>query len=450
MQELLSPKQARDKGYIPVAEAEKRPNAPNRSTFNRRLIIDGQVVSPGIWVTKGSRPTLWVLESSLETSVSHTKEKDYHNLRLKWFQGMRTGIYAHKKKPASAEYVKNKLQWGLSKYWTLLGESPSLSGLTVDNFRTVMGHKELEVEHDIERDHFATKKSIYQAVCGFLAFLIDQGLKTEDDLNAIRKELPGATFKLKKRALDPEYIAFVLKFNRAWYDGRSQYDIESLEMLIYLYLYAGLRRMGAAGLKISNIDFKNEEMIVLEKGCKERIVPTNLFPELQPKMEEWINNIRRPSDSNFFMVNKDGEPLKKGCIKDKFRRLGMALRVDAAYQKLAISDPLDPTETPAARHRRLKKAAKEMAKTMKNKFSPHPLRHTFATQLANDGVPAAILQELLGHEQLGTTQGYIGITHRHIKDWANRRRDAGYKPLQVSKSSQSGIDDILDGLLDED
>ena len=415
-------------------------------------MVDGQVVSPGCLVKKGSRPVVWILESSLGSDVSLRREKDYERLLEKWIRGMELGIYTKKKAPVSQDYVQNKLRWGLSKYWTLLGEAPSIAGLNAENFELVMAHPDLKADMEAQKDRYASKKAIYSACTGFMAFLIREGLKNEKDLAELRKKLPGKLFKLKRRALDPDYVRYVMAFNRAWRNGRTKHDIEILDMLIHLYFYAGLRRTGAAGLKISNIDFKNHEMIVLEKGCKERIVPLDLFSELQPKMEAWLKYHRPPSDTDFFLVKEDGSPLTRGCIKDKFKRLGMALRVDEAFRKLALVEPIRAGESARERERRLKKLAKEKAKTIENKFTPHPLRHTFATMVANLGMPAPMLQQILGHEDLETTQGYIGVTQRDIKNWINRRNQSSQAapPTDEPKPADMSYDGLFDLLLNEE
>ena len=53
--------------------------------------------------------------------------------------------------------------------------------------------------------------------------------------------------------------------------------------------------------------------------------------------------------------------------------------------------------------------------TKAKQLSPHAIRHSFATHLANEGVNASTIGAILGHQQLETTQKYIDLTEAPVR-----------------------------------
>ena len=151
--------------------------------------------------------------------------------------------------------------------------------------------------------------------------------------------------------------------------------------LIIELLYAtGLRVSELVNIKIKDIDIKNKEIRVLGKGSKERIV---YFGEYAEKyLLEYINNSRRE------------------LLKDKNSSYLILINQGNNITSRGIENIIDDVVNKAA---------------LKHNISPHVLRHTFATDMLNNGADLKSVQELLGHESLSTTQIYTHITNDRLR-----------------------------------
>ena len=152
----------------------------------------------------------------------------------------------------------------------------------------------------------------------------------------------------------------------------------------------GLRVSEITGLLISNVRLDERLILVFGKGRKERIVPFgDRAYDLLSRYVEWSRAVLlkgRLSDALF--LNFRGEPLgRKGLWKI------------------------------------IKGYARESGIT-KN-IKPHILRHSFATHLIQNGADLRIVQELLGHADISTTQIYTHLDRGTLIDMHNR-----YHPLQ--------------------
>lgn len=151
--------------------------------------------------------------------------------------------------------------------------------------------------------------------------------------------------------------------------------------LIIELLYAtGIRVSELTSLKLSNIDISNQEIRILGKGSKERIVFFGDYAKhyLELYLNEARPDLLKKNKSDILLINNSGKPLS---------RRGVELTVNEVVKKAAL----------------------------KHNISPHVLRHTFATDLLNNGADLKSVQELLGHESLSTTQIYTHITNDRLK-----------------------------------
>lgn len=183
--------------------------------------------------------------------------------------------------------------------------------------------------------------------------------------------------KLKKslpKALNEEEIEKLLNIN-----PNNALDYRNKAMIELMYA-TGLRVSELVNLEVNDVNLKDNYVRVFGKGKKERIVPmaditTNI-------LDEYINNYR-PS-------------LLKGYLTDKvfISSYGKGITRQGFFKIL-------------------KKIAKE--KGIKKDFSPHTLRHSFATHLLEHGADLRSIGEMLGHENIKTTQIYTHLSNNKIR-----------------------------------
>lgn len=151
--------------------------------------------------------------------------------------------------------------------------------------------------------------------------------------------------------------------------------------LIIELLYAtGIRVSELTSLKLQDIDINNKEIRITGKGNKQRIV---YFGEYAKKyLSLYIDNARSEllngNTNKHLLINNKGTELTSR---------GVELIVNEVVKKAAL----------------------------KHNISPHVLRHTFATDMLNNGADLKSVQELLGHESLSTTQIYTHITNERLR-----------------------------------
>jgi len=153
------------------------------------------------------------------------------------------------------------------------------------------------------------------------------------------------------------------------------------DALILELLYStGMRVSELVNVKVPDIDFYNCQIKVLGKGNKERYV---IFGEIcLDLINKYINENRsklvKEKTNNYLLVNNHGE---------KLTPRGVEYIIDHIIKKGHL----------------------------KMKLTPHTLRHTFATHMLNEGADLKSVQELLGHENLSTTQIYTHVSNERLR-----------------------------------
>ena len=161
-------------------------------------------------------------------------------------------------------------------------------------------------------------------------------------------------------------------------------SMEQRDALIIELLYAtGLRVSELVNIKIKDIDMYNKTIKVLGKGSKERIVLYNNHTKdaLNKYLNDGYHELNK-KNNNYLILNKNGDKLSDRYVRNIINKL-------------------------------VRKAGLNI------KISPHTIRHTFATDMLEEGADLVTVKELLGHESLNTTSIYTHITNEQIKKTYN-------------------------------
>jgi len=321
-----------------------------------------------------------------------------------------------------------QLERGLKKLWAANGGEESVEGLNADALRKVFAH--YQFDEVARRDHYATKMHIYKAVSSFIQFLIKKGHKPPSAFEEIKSIRPKARINPKRHSLELVEVWDAINFNAKWNDGRTSKDIQVMDMLLFLYGFTGVRRMEAANVKLSGVNFGTNEILVPGKWGKDRLVP--MPNELAEKVKEWIENLRPASSLPYLMVNEYGKQLTERSIACRFIRLSKALALHKALiivkqrqNEVVITneakEPYFDKNVKIIFPKRTKEAlleeAAQVAKTLNCAVRPHDLRRAYAKMLSDQGMPLPRIQYVLGHGDIATTMKYINIKQKEATDW---------------------------------
>lgn len=147
------------------------------------------------------------------------------------------------------------------------------------------------------------------------------------------------------------------------------------KLIIHLLLDTGVRVSELVNIKVHDIDVEERIIKVFGKGSKERFV---------------------------FFTSKTKELLINYLIKRKEKAITDNLLINYKGEKLT--------------ERSVQKIIKLVGEKIGLDIHPHLLRHTFATDLLNKGADIRMIQELLGHENLDTTQIYTHVSNSRVKE----------------------------------
>ncbi|MBU4387393.1 tyrosine-type recombinase/integrase [Candidatus Dependentiae bacterium] len=193
------------------------------------------------------------------------------------------------------------------------------------------------------------------------------------------------TFNFKSPKLDKK-LPVTLSVDEIFYlldsikpdDLPTKYPLR--DRAIFELIYAtGVRCSELVEIKLSNIDWESKQIVVCGKGRKERVV---LFGDKAKKsLKNYYERERiqllKSNESDYLFLNYLGIKLTSRSVQRIFEMFRSFLKIE-------------------------------------RKITPHKIRHSFATHLLNQGVDLRVIQELLGHKNIATTEIYTHVSSAEL------------------------------------
>jgi site-specific recombinase XerD len=207
------------------------------------------------------------------------------------------------------------------------------------------------------------------AVRGFLSYLLDEGQLALDPSARLKGGRRGRTLP---KPLGEEEVAKLLDA----IPSTTPIDLRDRALLELLYA-TGARVSEVVGLDLSDIDFDEELILLTGKGSKQRLVP--MGGTMQRALRDYLGPGGRPTllagrkSRRVFLNARSGELTRQG--------------VDLIVHKRALLVGID-----------------------RSRISAHVFRHSCATHMLAHGADIRVVQELLGHASIATTQIYTAVS----------------------------------------
>jgi len=223
-----------------------------------------------------------------------------------------------------------------------------------------------------------SKRSLVRLIASLRQFYHFLVIKNYIDKNPAEKiELP----KVEKHLPDYLTLEEINKFFNS-FDTNNIFELRDRCIFEIMYV-SGLRISEVCNLKLEDIDFLEQEIKILGKGNKQRIVPfgektLQILRQYLVHSRPYICKHKSKKNEYLFISKKGGKLDRKSVWK--------------FLQKYSLRAGIIRT------------------------ISPHTFRHSFATHMIQNQADIRIVQELLGHSDISTTQIYTHIDKRHLKE----------------------------------
>jgi len=204
--------------------------------------------------------------------------------------------------------------------------------------------------------------------------------------SGVRRDAKPYLFKIPRIKFGSRLPDFIPQVDaaRLFEHGNAREDKQSYlywrdYLMIALLYVTGMRREELAKVQLSDIDMRQGLIRVIGKGNKERLVP--IGDTTLTDLKEYLKKRDRFAaetvcSSSALFLNRTGNPLSMRSIDRRVKLFGRGEGID---------------------------------------FTPHTLRHSFATHLMENGADLMLIKEILGHASLSTTQKYTHVTAETMK-----------------------------------
>lgn len=184
---------------------------------------------------------------------------------------------------------------------------------------------------------------------------------------------------VKKSRKLPRYLSVEQVNQLLTYQNDTDQEICDVAILETIY-GCGLRVSECCELKISQVSLSQSLLKVTGKGSKERMIPIN--QRNLDAIKKYVNEVRKKRDlhkSQYLFINHLGNKIYREQVHVMLKKRCLECKIDS-------------------------------------RVSAHSLRHSFATHLLDGGADLRSVQELLGHNDISTTQIYTHVQNRRLKD----------------------------------
>ena len=213
----------------------------------------------------------------------------------------------------------------------------------------------------------------------FYKFLVSEKLRVDDPSRHISPPKPGRPLP---KTLSEEEVTALIDATGKWSDE----DQMRLICLLELLYATGLRVSELVGMKLTSFDRELQMVTVRGKGGRERIVPLgdgarSALARYLPVRGAYLPAGQKPEDNPWLF------PSTRASAGHLTRQ-----RFGQLVKELALEAGINP-----------------------GKISPHVLRHAFATHLLDHGADLRVVQQLLGHADIATTQIYTHVSGDRLR-----------------------------------